>query len=239
MPETVPAAAAATVPAAATAAATGSRPSGRAPRRDAIRNDARVLAAAREVLAESGPQASMEEIAVRAGVGVGTIYRRFASKDALIDALVGLVVDELAEAADRALADSGGTGLQRLLVALGESFAAHRRYAGLMFGRGDERGAERIRGRIEELTRRSVEAGVLSPDTTTGDVMALVWSLRALAEMTSDIAPDAWRRHLDIHLAGLSAPGSLSRVPAMSADQIRRISAVPTADSRAPGPLEA
>ena len=59
-------------------------------RRDAVRNYHRVLDAAREVLGESGADASMEEIAARAGVGVGTVYRRFANKDALIDELVRL-----------------------------------------------------------------------------------------------------------------------------------------------------
>ncbi|MGH3494893.1 MAG: helix-turn-helix domain-containing protein, partial [Sciscionella sp.] len=71
----------------------------RAPRRDALRNDAVVLQAAREVLAEQGPQASMESIAVRAGLGVGTIYRRFTSKDALLDAIARLFVEEMDQAA--------------------------------------------------------------------------------------------------------------------------------------------
>jgi AcrR family transcriptional regulator len=63
-------------------------------RRDAVRNYHRVLNAAREVLGESGADASMEEIAARAGVGVGTVYRRFANKDALIDELVRLSMAE-------------------------------------------------------------------------------------------------------------------------------------------------
>ena len=61
-----------------------------ATRRDAVRNYHRVVAAAREVLGESGAEASMEEIAARAGVGIGTVYRRFASKEALIDELLRL-----------------------------------------------------------------------------------------------------------------------------------------------------
>ncbi len=60
-----------------------------------MRNYHRILDAARDVLAESGADASMEEIAARAGVGVGTVYRRFASKDALIGELLQLAVEEI------------------------------------------------------------------------------------------------------------------------------------------------
>jgi AcrR family transcriptional regulator len=205
----------------------------RTPRRDAVRNGARILEAAREVLAESGPEASMEGIASRAGVGVGTIYRHYANKDALIDALVGRVIDELDQAADKALAAEEGAGLESFLLALGESFSAHRRYAGLMLGRGDEAGADRIRGYLDELTTRARAAGTLAAETTLGDVMVLVWSLRALVEMTGDIAPDAWRRLLDVQLTGLREPGPSSATPALSLEQVRQISASPTCSRRA------
>ena len=58
-----------------------------------------MLEAAREVFGELGAAASMEEIAARAGVGVGTVYRRFASKDALIDELLRLSMETLLRAA--------------------------------------------------------------------------------------------------------------------------------------------
>ncbi|MEK8169633.1 helix-turn-helix domain-containing protein [Streptomyces sp. M19] len=77
----------------------------RAPRRDALRNDAIVINAARAVFAELGPQASMESIATRAGLGVGTIYRRFPGKDALLDAIARLLTEEIDQAAAAALED--------------------------------------------------------------------------------------------------------------------------------------
>ena len=84
-------------------------------RRDAVRNYHRILDAARDVLGESGAEAGMEEIAARAGVGIGTVYRRFASKDALIDELVRLVMEEVTAAADRALTRDDGHGLEEFL----------------------------------------------------------------------------------------------------------------------------
>jgi AcrR family transcriptional regulator len=82
-------------------------------RRDAVRNYHRVLEAAREVLGESGADASMEEIAARAGVGVGTVYRRFANKEALIDELLRLSMEEGLDAARQALDCRDGTGRAR------------------------------------------------------------------------------------------------------------------------------
>ena len=88
-------------------------------RRDAVRNYHRVLNAAREVLGESGADAGMEEIAARAGVGIGTVYRRFANKDALIDELVRLSLCEALAEARQALACPGGDGLEQFLRGLG------------------------------------------------------------------------------------------------------------------------
>ena len=86
-------------------------------RRDAVRNYHRIVAAARDVFGESGTEASMEEIAARAGVGVGTVYRRFANKDALIDELLRLATAEVLAAAEQALARADGHGLEELLRA--------------------------------------------------------------------------------------------------------------------------
>jgi AcrR family transcriptional regulator len=195
-----------------------------ATRRDAIRNYHRVLAAAREVLGESGADASMEEIAARAGVGVGTVYRRFASKDALIDELLRLALEDVLSSTERALARTDGHGLEELLRALGQSFADHARYASLLLQRhtGAATG-RRMRAAIDELTARAITAGTVNPGTTAGDVMALVWAMRGLVQATGAVAPGAWRRFLDIHLAGLRAPGPLSGTLPLSAGQLSKL----------------
>jgi AcrR family transcriptional regulator len=173
-------------------------------RRDAIRNYYRILDAAREVLGESGADASMEEIAARAGVGIGTVYRRFANKDALIDELLRLSTAEVVAAAEQALARQDGSGIEELLRALGALFARHARYAHLLLHRrADTATANRIRAAIDELTRRALAAGTLNPDVTTGDVLALTWAMRGLVESDAETNPASWQRFLDIHLVGL------------------------------------
>jgi AcrR family transcriptional regulator len=76
----------------------------RAPRRDAVRNRARLIEAAAHAFREEGLAASVNAIAERAGVNVATLYRHFPTKDALIVAVVEAVLEPLVEARDRALA---------------------------------------------------------------------------------------------------------------------------------------
>lgn len=173
-------------------------------RHDALRNYERILDAARELFGESGADACMEDIAARAGVGVGTVYRRFASKDALIDELLRLVVGELLAACDEALARADGHGLEDLLRAFGRSFADHAHYADLLLDRQpDPAVTRRLRAAMAELTERAVSAGTVSASVTTADVIALISSMRGLVKETKDVPTADWQRFLDIHLAGM------------------------------------
>ena len=175
-------------------------------RRDAVRNYERILKAAREVLGEAGASACIEDIAARAGVGVGTVYRRFTSKDALIDELVRLVMEELNTAAGRALARADGHGLEELLRAFGQSFAEHARYANLMLEREPDASAtRRIREATAELTVRAVSAGAVGPGISSSDVTALIGAMRGMVQTSGDVPPEVWQRFLDIHLAGMRA----------------------------------
>src|SRR3954451_8548625 len=75
-------------------------------RKDAERNRQRILDAARELFAERGLQATLDDVAHRAGVGVGTVYRRFPDKEQLIDALFESRLDQMAALAEDGLTDA-------------------------------------------------------------------------------------------------------------------------------------
>jgi AcrR family transcriptional regulator len=183
---------------------TASSQTARTLRRDALRNQQRILDSARVVFGESGADASIEGIAARAGVGVGTVYRRFASKDALMDELLRVAVADLVMAAERALARPDGHGLEDLLRAFGQSFADHAGYAHLLLDREhDPADARLLREAIATLTARAVAAGTIGPGAGVGDIMALVSAMRGLVH-NQDVGPaDIWSRFLDIHLTGL------------------------------------
>lgn len=195
-------------------------------RRDAVRNHRLVIEAAREVFSEFGTDASMELIASRAGVGVGTVYRRFPNKEALVDEIAGLVLRELTDAALRSLAVPDGTGLEKFLRVLGRSLADHRGYADKLVSHSEVGCVELLRDRIAELLVQAQKSGRVAAGVELGDVMALTWGLRGIVETSGAVVPDAWRRYLDIQLAGLrAAKVSADSPPAVTRAQLRRIGA--------------
>src|ERR1700709_2058318 len=88
-------------------------------RKDAARNRERILAAAGEVFAERGLEVTLDDIAHHAGVGVGTVYRRFRDKEELIDALFDERMDAVLTVAEQALAvDDPWLGLEGFFVSI-------------------------------------------------------------------------------------------------------------------------
>ncbi|QMU68042.1 TetR/AcrR family transcriptional regulator [Streptacidiphilus sp. P02-A3a] len=175
-------------------------------RRDAEENRQRLLRAAWEVFAELGPEAGVEEIARRAGVGMGTLYRRFPTKEALVLALNDALMEELLEHTRQTLArDESGAGLEECLWFTGKVMSAHQGCLSRLW-QGNLPSADPRRQEhwaiVRKLLERAQEAGRVRADLTLTDVYLAVLALRGLVEETGTIAPEAWMRFLEVQLAG-------------------------------------
>ncbi|SEU47123.1 TetR/AcrR family transcriptional regulator [Nonomuraea wenchangensis] len=143
----------------------------------AERNDRTLLQAARDVLAEDGAHASVAAIATRAGVGIGSLYRRYKTKEELFQRLSLLSLDHWNEAAEQGLADSdpwaGLTAFIHSCVAFGQGTLAP--VAGTIEVT-QEMSAKARRGDelLDELVRRAHQAGVLRRDVTAVDISLLI-----------------------------------------------------------------
>jgi len=194
-------------------------------RADAERNRARILAAAAEVFADRGLDVSLDEIAAHAGVGVGTVYRRFPDKDALIDALFEEKIDRAVELADRALEiEDPWEAFTTFMRGMCRMQAGDRGFkdALLVRDRGRERVAaarERIAPRAMKLLDRAQEAGAVRSDLGPFDVPMLNLCVSLIADRTRDVAPDYWERVLTIIIDGISAQGPASPMPVEPLDR--------------------
>jgi AcrR family transcriptional regulator len=177
-------------------------------RRDAERNRLRILQAAREVFADRGFEASLDQIAAHAGVGVGTVYRRFPDKDALIDALFEERIGEVAAAAQRGLcASDPWEGLVGFLQQANALLARDRGLQQALLSRGahrTERAREKIVPIATELVARAQQAGSLRADLDPLDLPLIDLMVSAVAEMAREVSPELWQRALTIIIDGLA-----------------------------------
>jgi AcrR family transcriptional regulator len=178
-------------------------------RRDAERNRQRILAAAAEAFAACGLAVTMDEIARRAGVGVGTVYRRFPEKELLIDALFEQRVDELVALAEDALAhEDAWAGLVEFFETFLALQAADRglKEVVLSTAHGTDRGRHaraRIGPAVQALVERAQAQGELRPDVVGPDIALMHFMVGAIVDYTHDVEPEVWRRLLAIVLDGL------------------------------------
>jgi AcrR family transcriptional regulator len=173
-------------------------------RRDAAANRELLLDAAAKVFADHGLDASVEEIARVAGVGIGTLYRRFPTKDALIAALVQELLDTLTRLAREATEQPDGRGLEHFLEASSAYQAGHLGCLPRLWkAEPDSETLRRVRQVIAALLEDAKRHGRAREELTSTDLTMVMWSIRGVIETTRDVAPDAWRRHLDILVAGL------------------------------------
>jgi AcrR family transcriptional regulator len=189
-------------------APTASTPGGgtRTLRRDAAENRERLLRAAWEVFAELGPDAGVEEIARRAGVGMGTLYRRFPTKEALVQALNDALMEKILANARRTLAEGPVSGgLEAQLWYCGSVMSAHHGCLSRLWHRdlhGSDPRREELWTMVRKLLERARDAGEVRADLTLTDVYLCVLALRALIDETATAAPDAWQRFLEVQIAG-------------------------------------
>ena len=187
-------------------------------RRDAERNRQRILVAAGELFAERGLSVTLDDIARHAGVGVGTVYRRFPDKDVLIDALFEERLTMLCDAAEAALArDDAWEGLV-LFLERGGALQADDRGLKELVGSGTHGGGgvlqarDRLRSLVTQVFDRAKAAGVVRDDVIAFDAPLIFMMLGAVMDRTRDVTPELWRRYLGLILDGLR-PDAASALP--------------------------
>ncbi len=184
----------------------------RALRADAARNRELLLAAAEDEFAERGLDASVADIASRAGVAKGTVFRHFASKEELIAAIVGEHMAGLRDVAHRLLdaADPEAALLEFLTVA-----ADRRQQRDLTFltaaSAGDPTVAklrDELHTDVTALVDRARDVGVVRADVTGTDVFLLICAPVHVMDYVTDPPADLWRRYLAIIFDGLRPAGA-------------------------------
>jgi AcrR family transcriptional regulator len=183
----------------------------RKPRADGQRNRERLLEVAKAAFAEVGPEVSLEEIARRAGVGIGTLYRHFPTRDAVVEAVYRREVEQLAAGATRLLdSHAPGEALREWMRLMVDYIATKKVIAsalGSMVGGASAlyaaSGAQ-ITEAMSKLLARAVASGDVRGDVEAGDL------LRGLVGFTYGADAPGWResalRLVEILMDGLKPP---------------------------------
>jgi AcrR family transcriptional regulator len=195
-------------------------------RRDAELNLARILVAARDVFAELGYDASMEQIASRADVGVGTLYRRFPNKADLLEAVVDAAKEHTTRIAEEVLSDaSPGDAvfvLMRRCIAIPSCWRAtitrppwNVKSAGSAISD--------LAPLFRQILERSQDAGTIRRDIVFSDLVVTLMSVRAVADLCDERAPGTSRRFLELALDGLRPGNPTPRHPPMTPRTLRDV----------------
>ncbi|MDR6623982.1 helix-turn-helix domain-containing protein [Caulobacter segnis] len=182
----------------------------RGPRADSLRNRERLLSAAKTAFGEMGAEAPLEEIARRAGVGIGTLYRHFPTREALVAAVYAREIEQLAASADALLArEPAGQALGAWLDLLIDYVATKRVIAPALRadpGEGSRLYASSggtILATLQKLTDAAHDAGDIRPDIGFEDI------LRMMSGLSQGYDQPGWdagaRRLLSVMMAGLRA----------------------------------
>jgi AcrR family transcriptional regulator len=179
-------------------------------RADAVRTRRALLAAAHQAFAEQGTAASVADIAQRAGIGKGTVFRHFATKDDLVGAIVaGMIEDLVAAAGDVEDENDPWAALTRFMEAGVELHVRNRSFCDVAAS-GDSLGQPgvhealtRLYATADTLAQRARRQGTVREDLTGRDVMHLVSGVHHAAAPLLGTEPDTWRRYLSYVLDGI------------------------------------
>lgn len=190
-------------------------------RKDAQANRAKLLTAAAELFAEEGLDVTLDDIAARAKVGVGTAYRNFANKDVLIDDLLVKRIQDMVEVAERCLEiEDPWTALRAFLELSLEMQVNDRGLKQVLFSRSRghvrvDAARERLAPAVGRLVQRAHDAGQLREDVHQSDLPIISILVGTVIDFARDIDPVLHLRYLEILLAGLRADGQVpAQLPA-------------------------
>jgi len=187
---------------------------GRKPRADALRNRERLIDVAKQAFAEIGPNVSLEEIARRAEVGIGTLYRHFPTRDDIIAAVYRREVTQLADAAKRLLETRpAGEALHEWLRLFVDYIATKKVIAPALASMAGgtsalyESSIELMKGAIAELVEKAIEAGDIRPDVEPFDLVQALGGF-AMGVSTTPGWETRTLRLIDILMDGLRSGSS-------------------------------
>ena len=202
-------------------------------RKDVARNRGLLMQSAEELFAERGTEVTLEEIARHAGVGVATAYRHFASKSAIVEAMLESRIGKfLAVLHECESIPDPREAFETYLYRICELQATDRGMReAISANHGIDKVAEfRDRGKplFEQLFQRAKQAGAFRPECEPSDIVVAFWMISKVSDSTDRNSPDQWRRQLNFLLDGLRAeaiPRQTPATPALSMEQIETIMA--------------
>lgn len=170
---------------------------------------------------------AFNELAAFAGVGVGTVYRHFASPEALLDELIGRRVDAVVAALDRAAAlDDPIVALREAVIGVCELQAADRSLAQALAGPRFDAIRERLLPVTRRIVQRAEVSGRMRPEFSGTDFGVLVWLGDALHRYAGQVDQHLWRRYVEALLDGLIASDEPRRPLSVPALDFERMDAV-------------
>jgi AcrR family transcriptional regulator len=207
---------------------------GRLLRRDAEVNLARILAAARDVYADHGYEASMETIANRADVGVGTLYRRFPTKEDLFGAVVEEARERVRQIAEEVLAGvaAAEAAFEFVRRCIAVPCVWRATISAPPWPSTHGTGLTLLAPLLAEIVERSKQAGALRDDVEVTDIVLLLRAVRAIADLCDTAASQPSLRFLELNLDGLRpGHGVLAHSP-LSVGELARLLDEPAGSHR-------